>query len=179
MPSQKQDYLVRLIEELGRLVAEIVKLRDQGSHEAALHTLLQAQERLFMRPAREFMTRSLDEQMHLLVVGESHAGAREKCLFYSTLLTEAGHTYTAREQAVVACGAYQAALHVLLLTVLRYPAPQAAADNARVTALLARLPGNQLPTELEELLKQAGEKSPPLSTACPHDQTPRPSLLQD
>jgi len=156
MPSQKEDYLLRLIEELGRLIATIVRLRDQGSHDAALHALLQAQERLFARPAQEFMSLPIEGQLRLLVLGESAANAREKCLVYSTLLTEAGHTYAARKQAGMASGAYLLALHVLLLTVLRNPSPDAAGDRARVAALLSRLPGDQLGAGVKELLERFG-----------------------
>jgi hypothetical protein len=139
MPSSKQDYLMRLIEELGQLISEVVKLRNRGSYDPALHTLLQAQERLFARPAQEFMPRSIEEQLHLLVVGETEANAREKCLMYAALLTEAGHTYVARGQTAVASGAYQLALHFLRSTALRYPASRPGEDEARIAALVERL----------------------------------------
>ena len=162
MASQKQDYLLRLIEELGQLVTEIVNLRPQGNHDAALHTLLQAQERLFARPAQEFITQPIEEQLHLLVIGETSANAREKCVLYASLLTEAGHTYLAREQTALASGAYQLALHILLLTALHHSAPDAAEDRTRIAALLNLLPGDQLVTEVKEMLDQfqtAGQKS--------------------
>lgn len=154
MPPQKQDYLLRLIEELGQLVTEIVKLRQHGSYDSALHTVMQAQERLFARRAQEFMTRPIEEQLHLLVIGESAANAREKCLVYAALLTEAAHTYLAREQTALASGACQLALHVLLLTALRYPAADAAEDRTRIAVLLNLLPDDQLAAEVQGLLDQ-------------------------
>jgi hypothetical protein len=154
MPSQKQDYLLRLIEELGQLVAQIVSLRERGSGDSALHTVLQAQERLFARRAQDFMNLSVEEQLHLLVVGETAANARTKCLMYATLLTEAGHTYRAREQTALASGAYQLALHILLLTALHDPAMEAAEDRTRIAALLDLLPGDQLAAEVTGLLER-------------------------
>jgi hypothetical protein len=154
MPPQKQDYMLRLIEELARYLAEIRKLRDGGSCDAALLTVLQAQERLFARPAQEFMTRSLAEQVHLLVVGETDANAREKCLAYATLIAEAGHTYRAREQTAVASGAYQLALHVLLLTARRFPGSDPSDLPARVATLLDHLPVGDLTAEVKALLNQ-------------------------
>ncbi len=154
MSPQRQDYLLRMIEELGRFVAEIRALRGGGHYDAALLTGLQAQERLFARPAQEFMTRSAEDQVHLLAVGETDANAREKCLAFATLLTEAGHTYAAREQNAIASGAYQLALHVLLLTALRLPAPEAAEDDARIAALLDRLPAEDLAAQVRGLLEQ-------------------------
>ena len=146
--------MLRLIEELASYLAEIRRLRDGGSGDAALLTVLQAQQRLFARPAQEFMTRSLADQVHLLVIGETAADAREKCLAYATLLTEAGHTYQAREQTAVASGAYQLALHVLLLTAHQFPGPDRADMQARVAALLDRVVREDLNDNVKGLLNQ-------------------------
>jgi hypothetical protein len=154
MAPQKQDYMVRLMEELTRYLAEIRRLRDGGSGDAALLTVLQAQQRLFARPAQEFMTRSLEEQVHLLVIGETAADAREKCLAYATLLTEAGHTYQAREQTAVASGAYQLALQVLLLTARQSSGLDRSDIQARIAALLGRIPVGDLTAEVKALLNQ-------------------------
>jgi hypothetical protein len=154
MPPQKQDYMLRLMEELARYLTEIRTLRDGGSCDASLLTVLQAQQRLFARPAQEFMTRSLEAQIHLLVIGEAEGDAREKCLAYATLLTEAGHTYQAKEQNAVASGAYQLALHVLLLTAGWSSGPARADIQARITRLLDRLPVAGLTAEVKALLDQ-------------------------
>lgn len=154
MSPQRQDYMLRLLEELGQFLAEILKFRQAGSHDAALLTVLRAQERLFARPAEEFMARPIDEQVHLLVIGESDDTARDKCLAYATLLTEAGHTYQAREQAALAQGAYQLALHVILLAARRFPPADSAELRARIAALLDQLPDDDLNAEVKGLLRQ-------------------------
>ena len=151
--------MLRLMEELTRYLAEIRTLRDGGSGDAALLTVLQAQQRLFARPAQEFMTRSLEEQVHLLVIGETDADAREKCLAYATLLTEAGHTYRARQQTVVASGAYQLALRVLLLTARQFPGPDLSDLPARVAALLDRVAVDDLDAEVKGLLDQFADSA--------------------
>ena len=135
-------------------MAEIKTLRDRGRYDAALLTGLQAQERLFVRPAQEFMTLPIEEQLHLLVVGETAANAREKCRAYAALLTEAGHTYATREQTAVASSAYQLALQILLLTAHRYPSPEAAEDRARIAAMLDLLHDGNLAAEVKGLLEQ-------------------------
>ena len=154
MPPQKQDYMLRLLEELARYLAEIRKLRAGGSCDAALLTVLQAQQRLFARPAQEFMTRSLDEQVHLLVIGETEANAREKCLAYATLLSEAGQTYQANGHPDVASGAYQLALHVLLLTAPQFAGPDGSEIQARVAALIDHPAVEDLAAEVKALLNQ-------------------------
>ena len=155
---ERQDYILRLLEELGRFLAEVVKFRQTGHYEAALLTLLQAQERLFVRPVQDFMTRPVEEQVHLLVLGETAAIARDKCLAYANLLTEAGHTYRAWGQPALAQGAYQLALQVTLLAALRLPSADPAEPRARIAALRERLPAGELSDEVKQLLDQLAAK---------------------
>ncbi len=156
---ERQDYILRLLEELGRFLAEVVKFRQAGHYEAALLTLLQAQERLFVRSVPEFMTRPIEEQVHLLVLGETAAIAREKCLAYANLLTEAGHTYRAGGQLVLAQGAYQLALHVTLLAALKLPSTDPADTQARILALRGWLPADELRDEVKQLLDRLAAKA--------------------
>jgi hypothetical protein len=154
MPPQRQDYLLRLLEEQARFLSEIVEFRQAGSYDAALFTVLRAQERLFARPAHDFISRSLDEQVHLLVIGESDTNARDKCLALATLLTEAGHTYQAKEQPPLALGAYQLAFQVTLLAAVKFPPADSTTLRTRIAALLARVPAGDLNAEVKELLRQ-------------------------
>jgi hypothetical protein len=156
---ERQDFIQRLLEELGQFLAEVAKFRQAGRHDAALLTLLQAQERLFVRPVQDFITRPVEEQVHLLVLGETAATARAKCLAYATLLTEAGHTYQARGQPALAQGAYQLALHVTLLAALSFPSADSAEPRARIAALRERLPVGELTEELKQLLDQLAAKA--------------------
>jgi hypothetical protein len=154
MSPQKQDYLLRLLEELGQFVAEITRLRNGGSHDAALLTVLQAQERLFARPAQEFIARPVEEQVALLVIAETAANAREKCLAYARLLTEAGITYQAKDQPALALGAYRYALTMLLLAQERLPGLDASALKERLGSLIDPLPEDDLKNEVQGLLNQ-------------------------
>jgi hypothetical protein len=151
---QKQDYVLRLIEELGQFVAEVAGLRNRGRYDAALLTILQAQERLFARPAQDFITRPVEDQVTLLVIGDTAANGHEKCLAYARLLTEAGITYQAKDQTALALGAYRFALHVLLLAQERLPGMDAAQLANRIGPLLDRLPEDSLKNEVQGLLSQ-------------------------
>jgi len=73
---------------------------------------------------------------------------------YAALLTEAGHTYTAREQTALASGAYQFALHILLLTAATTPPRKPRKDRARIAALLDLLADDQLAAEVKSLLEE-------------------------
>jgi hypothetical protein len=156
---ERQDYILRLLDELGRFLAEGAKFRQAGHYEAALLTLLQAQERLFVRPVAEFMTRPVEEQVHLLVLGETAAIAREKCLVYADLLTEAGHTYQAAGQPALAQGAYQLALQVTLLVTLRFPSTNPTDTQALIAAQRARLLSDKLSDEVKKLRDQLAAKT--------------------
>jgi hypothetical protein len=146
---QRQDYILRLLEELKHFLAEVARFRQAGSHDAALLTLLQAQERLFARPAEQFMALPVEEQVHLLVVDESAANARDKCLAYATLLVEAGKVYQARAQSALAHGAYQLAMQVTLLALRQSSPPD---GRARVAALLNQVPPDELIPEVKDWL---------------------------
>jgi hypothetical protein len=146
--------MLRLLEEQGQFLDEILEFRQTGSYDAALFTVLRAQERLFARPAQDFISQSLEEQVHLLVVGESDPNARDKCLAHAALLSEAGHTYQAKGQPPLALGAYQLALHVTLLAAVRFPPADSSALRTRIAALLDRLPADDLNAEVKGLLRQ-------------------------
>jgi len=151
---ERQDYIQRLLEELRHVLAEVARYRQAGSQDAALLTLLQAQERLFVRPLQDFLTRPVDEQVHLLAVGEPAANARDKCLAYATLLTEAGHTYQAKGEPALAQGAYQVALHVALLVALQFPPADGAELATRIAALRELLSAGGLNATVAALLHQ-------------------------
>lgn len=151
---QRQDYVQRLLEELTHLLEEVMRFRLAGSHEAALLTLLHAQERLFVRPAQELMSLPVPQQLHLLAVDEPAAVARDKCLAYAALLTEVGRTYRARGQAGPADGAFQVALQVTLLTAQQHTSLDGVEIRRRLDALLNLLPRDRLGSDTEALLRQ-------------------------
>jgi len=145
---QRQDYLLRLIEELGRFVAEATKFRNAGHHDAALLEILRAQERLFARPAQEFTARPLEEQVRLLIVGEPGANAVEKCAAYAGLIVEAGLIYQSAGQPALALGACRFALQIIGLARQTRPAGDFAPARARIAALLAALPDSEMKTQV-------------------------------
>ncbi len=171
---ERQDYVQRLLEELRQLLAEILRFRQAGSHDAALMTLLHAQERLFTRPASEFMGLPVEQQVRLLVIDETNANARDKCLAYATLLTEVGHTYRAKGLDAPAQGAYQLALQVTLLALLRPNAGRIVDFRDRIASLRRLVPGDALGPETAALLARcepwlaaSGDDAPPAREGTP------------
>ena len=156
MPSR--DYVLRYLELVRQFLAEVTKLRESRKLDQALRVLLHAQEKLFARPAGEFVTLPLDEQLRLLTAGESTDNARAKQLGYAALLREAGEIYRLRDREDLAASANQIALHVMLTVAVEHPAI-AAELLPEIRALLARVPADHLHAPVKELLARFGEPS--------------------
>ena len=121
MSPQRQDYLIRLIEELGRFVREVLRAGEKNRTEAALPVLVETQEKLFARPAVEFLGRSLEEQIDLLAAGESAGSAADKCVTYAGILHHAAQLYTALGRPALVLGSRQLAAAVLQSATARWP----------------------------------------------------------
>jgi hypothetical protein len=156
---QRQDYVERMLEELRHSLGEVAKYRAAGSPDAALLTLLQAQERLFVRPVPEFMTRPVAEQVRLLALGEPAGNACAKCLAYASLLAEAARTYEVKGQPALARGADQLALHVLLLAARQFPPADASELRQRIADQRRRVPDGELGPEVRALLGEPDARS--------------------
>jgi hypothetical protein len=121
MCAQRQDYLIRLIEELGRFVREAIGSRERPRVEAALPAIVQAQEQLFGRPAAEILTRSLADQLDLLAAGESAETAAGKCVTYAGILHLAARLYEETGRPALALGSRRLAADVLQAATARWP----------------------------------------------------------
>lgn len=155
MPA-RDDYILRFINLLREALAEALRLRTAGNYEQALLTLMIAQEKLFARPAPEFLGRPLDEQLRMLTIGESDENARTKVLGYASLLREAGLVYEKRDRRDLAESAFQLALHVTLLSAASATGSARDETLEQARELLARVPADQLHEPVKELLKAVG-----------------------
>ena len=151
MPGERQDYLLRLIEQLRQFVAQALVLRQGGKLDAALMELVHAQEKLFVRPAAEFRHLPMVDQLRLLTLGESPGMGREKCIAYATILEQAGLVFQGKNQDSLAISAFQLALHVLLL-VAREAGAVTPELRSGITRLQERVPAEELNAPTRELL---------------------------
>jgi hypothetical protein len=154
----RDDYILRFLNLLREALAEALKLRQAGKYEHALIVLIQAQEKLFVRPAAEFIGLSLEDQVALLRRGESKSDARTKLLSYATLLREAGLVYQERDRPELAASAFQLALQVTLHVALEDESPDEAVQDS-LQELLARVPADQLQPPVAEMLKKLPRNS--------------------
>ena len=154
MASAREDYLIRLIEDLRIFVSRAINLRDQGQLGQALQAVVIAQEKLFARPAAEFTVLPIDEQLRLLCLDESPSTARAKCLSYVAMLEEGGNVLQARGRDDMAASAWQLALYVAAWTALSHPVPAGNAPDPALARLRARVPADQLQPPTKALLER-------------------------
>jgi hypothetical protein len=114
MPAQRQDYILGQIQLLREFVARLLRRREAAGLSEALQLALHLQEKLFGRPAADFLKLEVNEQLAALKLGESTEAGRDKCLAYATLLKETAALYDLIDRPELATGARQLALHVAL-----------------------------------------------------------------
>ncbi|MDR0902514.1 MAG: hypothetical protein LBM92_07065 [Opitutaceae bacterium] len=146
MCAFQRDYILRLIEQLREFLAEITRLRETGNSEQALNAIIRAQERLFTRPAGEFLPLPPDAQFRLLTRGEPPSDARAKCLAQADLLVETARVYLDKDQPAIASGAWQFALRILEQAAALAPAETGAGAEITSRIIVARAEIQRLET---------------------------------
>jgi hypothetical protein len=150
--SLRQDYILRLIDELRQFVSAMLEGGGTpGRMEEALLAVLHAQRQLFQRQPAEFMGLSLDAQLDLLVQGESPADAVEKVRTYALILEQAARIYDGGHRSALAANSRQLALCALLSAVQRWPVQRAGLCSA-VESLRGQIQGTNLNPTVRELL---------------------------
>jgi len=161
MPTQQQDYILRHIETISRLIARLrrkgkpLEPEDTAELNDALVLTLQLQEKNFGMPAAQFLALAADEQVAALKRAETKSAGHERCLTYATLLKHTAELYAYRGSSDLALGARLLGLHVAVSVALDHPA-DAAAVQTLVRDLLTVLDGADLPPPTRELLDQLG-----------------------
>lgn len=159
MPAQQQDYILRHIQTISRLVArlrlkgKILAEEDRAEVNEALLQAMHLQEKNFGRPAAEFLALSADEQFEALRNSESPSTGHARCVTYVTLLRETAELYAWRGSSDLALGARRLAMHLALRVALDEPA-DASAGRDLVRSLQIILDGANLPPPTQELLEQ-------------------------
>src|SRR5215207_11650936 len=93
MITSRRDYILRIIDEVSRLLARVIFKRRSGADQDALQVLVQACERLFAMEADKLFQFTPDQHFAMLTEAEAPEVGRDKVLLYAALNTEAGHIY--------------------------------------------------------------------------------------
>jgi len=153
MLTSRRDYILRIIDEVSRLLARVIFKHRTGDDREALETVVQACERLFGLEADKLFQFTPEQHFLMLSEGELPEIARDKILVYAALNAEAGKIYTQRGNAAMGRASLVNALRLTLRAKSEFaggPLPEFTPD---VPALLAALGPEPLDPDIIELLR--------------------------
>lgn len=153
----QRDYILRLIEQVGQLLARVIQQRRQRAPQEALQSIMAACERLFAMEAVRLFQFTPDQHVLMLAEGEDEVTARNKILMYAALTAEAGRCYTELAQPQLAAASFVNALRLTLKARLDYPADTWPDFAPKTAELLQQLGNAPLDPDTTDLLAAAGE----------------------
>lgn len=155
MITSRRDYLLRLLEEIGRLLARVsAKRRNGDSDDAALETVVFGLQRLFTLDADQIFLLQPEQHFTLLADEEEPEFARDKILLYAALSAEAGHIYTRQGNRALARATFTNALRFTLKARANYSLEGLPDYAPKVDDLLAALSGEPLDAETARLVSE-------------------------
>jgi hypothetical protein len=155
MLTSRRDYILRIIDEVSRLLARVIFKRRSGEQEDALQAVVQACERLFALEADQLFQFTPEQHFVMLTEGEEPEIGRDKVLLYAALNTEAGHVYSKMGNAVMARASYLNALRFALRARSEFPAGNLPAYAPSLAVLREVLADAPLDPATAEVLKAA------------------------
>ncbi len=157
MITSRRDYILRIIDEVTRVLARIIFKRRAGSPQEALQSLVEACERLFSLEADKLFQFTPEQHYGLLTRDEPPEIARDKVLLYGAILIEAGQIYTQLGKREMARASFLNALRLTLRAENEFGTenlPQFAPSLSLLRDLVA---GEPLDPETAELLRRVNE----------------------
>src|SRR3954471_19760699 len=126
MITSRRDYILRIIDEVGRLLARVVFKRKAGADQEALETIVAGFERLLSLPGDQIFSLTPDRHYEMLT-GDSGAepeDTRDKVLLYAALSAEAGAIYAKQGNLPLARATRLSALRFALRARESFPFPR-------------------------------------------------------
>jgi hypothetical protein len=153
MITSRRDYVMRIIEEVGRILARISAKRRQGdSDDAALETVVFGLQRLFNLDADQIFSLTPDQHFAMLAGDESAEFARDKVLLYAALSAEAGCIYTRLGKPAMARATILNALRFTLKARAMFSSASLPDYTPQISELLEALKDQPLDAETAALL---------------------------
>jgi hypothetical protein len=159
MLTSRRDYLLRIIDEVSRILGQIVFKRRTGADQEAIETVVVGFQRLFNLDPDQIFLLTPEQHYEMLIDEPSPFDARDKVLLYAALSAEAGAIYAKRDNRAMARATRLNALRFTLKARLAFPReglPPYAPDIATLVQALADEP---LDVDTAELLKKAEESA--------------------
>ncbi|MEY4939902.1 MAG: hypothetical protein RIQ93_1637 [Verrucomicrobiota bacterium] len=112
MITSRRDYILRILDEVNRLLARALLKRSEGREQEALQTVVAACERLFAMEANQLFQFTPDQHYAMLSEAEDPEVARNKVLIYAALNVEAGRAYQRMGNRLLAHATFANALQL-------------------------------------------------------------------
>jgi len=154
MITSRRDYIMRILDEVGRLLARVSMKRKKGdTDDTALETVVFGMQRLFNLEADQIFRLTPDQHFAMLADDETPEISRDKVLMYAALSAEAGHVYARQGNALMARATFTNALRFTLKARLRFTAEGWPAFAPEVSALVKALENEPLDPETAKLVE--------------------------
>ncbi len=114
MITSRNDYILRIIDEVTRILARIIFKRRAGADQEALETVIEGFQRLFSLQADQIFQLTPEHHFVMLTLDEPPDIARDKVLLYAALSAEAGRIYKKLGNAQMAHATFTNALRFCL-----------------------------------------------------------------
>jgi hypothetical protein len=162
MITSRRDYMMRILEEVGRLLARIAFKRRKGdSDDASLETVVFGLQRLFNLDADQIFLLTPEQHFGMLVDDEPEF-ARDKVLLYAALSAEAGRIYARMGNTAMARATFMNALRFTLRARARFSTEGLPDFAPNVNELLTALAGEPLDAVTAKLVSE--QPSPRISS---------------
>jgi uncharacterized protein DUF6483 len=155
----RQDYLLRIIEQFGRVWARLVGQLRAGLFPSARATLDQAYQQMLGFTPEAIRVLSAQELLARMQFEVPSDVGRERCFILSALLSAEGDLAGQQHDPDLGAQYYQKALDILLSMLIQYPTQTLPEYAPTVDQLLAALADYQLPVSSNRLLFSYYEQS--------------------
>jgi hypothetical protein len=157
MLTSRRDYILRVIDEVGRLLARITFKRKAGADQEALETVVVGFQRLFNLDSDQIFLLTPEKHYEMIVTDPDATpeDIRDKLLLYAALSAEAGAIYAKAGNRALARITRLNALRFSLRARSQYPMTDAPSFAPDVAALLSALADEPLDEATAALVRNA------------------------
>jgi hypothetical protein len=159
MLTSRRDYIMRIIDEVSRILARVVFKRRDGADQEALESVLGGFERLCQLDGDKLFQLTPDQHYAMLADEEVLEIARDKILLYAALAAEAGLIYDHMGKPEQARATRITALRFVLKAQLNYSSDNLPIYAPNRASLLKAVAGSPLDPTTAALLAQIQEKA--------------------
>lgn len=155
MITSRRDYMMRIIEEVSRLLTRVTAKRRKGdTDDADLETVVFGFQRLFNLESDQIFSLTPSQHYDLLADADTPEFARDRVLMYAALGAEAGYVYARQNNTAMARATFTNALQFTLKALADYPAEGLPPFAPNVDDLLVALAAEPLDPTSAKLLSE-------------------------